>query len=325
MCRGFVFASSTLVCLTWSLLGQANSADEAEKQSIDTGYRLKVRADWIYINASVWDPRKRESVVDLRKEDFVVFEDGQSRAIDACLASEAPFHLLLLLDVSGSTSGFIQLIREAATKFSEQLRPEDRVALITFHSETVMVQPFTNNREAVKVAARQIRSEGSTAFYDAALTALDAFRGIDGRKALVIFSDGADNQLVDSTKGSKATFEQLRQAVRENDCLIYTVMLLPYDPEPHRDEVLFQAQEQMKLLADETGGKSFRPRKAKDLAGVYGEIANDLRYVYTLTFTPAFGRVGGWHELRVAVPKRDGLITRCRKGYSSSEEINAED
>ncbi|MFB3906073.1 MAG: VWA domain-containing protein [Acidobacteriota bacterium] len=325
MCRGFVLAASTLVCLTWSLLGQADTDDLADNKSIDTGYRLKVKADWIYVNASVWDPRKRESVVGLRKEDFAVYEDGRPRVIDACLASEAPFHLLLLLDVSGSTSSFIPLLREAAVKFSEQLKPEDRVALVTFHSETAMVQPFTNNREAVKVAARQIRSEGSTSFYDAALTALDAFREIQGRKALVIFSDGADNQLMDATKGSKATFEQLCQAVRESDCLIYTVMLLTHDPDPERDEMLYRAQQQMMLLADETGAQSFRPKKARDLTRIYNEIANDLRYVYTLTFAPSPSASDGWHELRVEVPGREGFITRCRKGYSSSQENKAED
>lgn len=324
MCRGFVLAASTLVCLTWSLLGQANSNNRAEEKSIDTGYRLKIQADWIYVNASVWDPRKRESVVDLRKEDFAVYEDGQSRTIDACLAGETPFNLLLLLDVSGSTSNFIQLIREAAIRFSEQIKPDDRVALITFDSRATMIQPFTNNREALKVAARQIHSQGSTAFYDATLTALDAFHGIAGRKAMVIFSDGADNQLADPSKGSKATFEQLRQAVRENDCLIYTVMLLPYDPLPYRDPDLYQAQRQMQLLADETGGRSFKPKRAKDLMGIYSGIANDLRYVYTLTFTPGGGSAG-WHELRVEVPARNGLITRCRKGYLGNEGIKAED
>ncbi|RPJ61166.1 MAG: VWA domain-containing protein [Acidobacteria bacterium] len=325
MSRGFVLAASMVVCLTWSLLGQANYESLAEEKGIDTGYRLKVKADWIYVNASVWDPRKRASVVGLRKEDFVIYEDGQSRAIDACLASEAPFHLLLLLDVSGSTSGFIQLIREAAVKFSEQLKPEDRVALVKFHSQVAMIQPFTNNREAVKSAVAEIRSEGSTAFYDAALAAVDAFRGIEGRKALVIFSDGADNQLVDATKGSKATFQEVCEAVRATDCLIYTVLLLPYEPDRNRDVALYQAQQQMHLLAEETGGRSFKPRKAKDLAGVYGEIANDLRYIYTLTFTPGFEGPGGWRELRVEIPKREGLITRCRKGYSSGETLRAED
>ncbi len=325
MCRGFVLAASTLVCLTWLLLGQANSRARAEEKSIDTGYRLKIQADWIYVNASVWDPRKRESVAGLRKEDFAVYEDGQSRVIDACLAGEAPFHLLLLLDVSGSTSGFIQLIQEAAIKFSEQLKPEDRVALVTFHSRATMIQPFTNNREAVKSAACQIHSEGSTAFYDAALTALDAFWGIEGRKALVIFSDGADNQLADPMEGSKASFEQLRQAVREDDCLIYTVMLLPYEPDRRRDPELYQAQHQMQLLADETGGRSFKPRKARDLAGIYGEIANDLRCVYTLTFSPGISASGGWHELHVELPGRSGVITRCRKGYLGSDGIKAED
>jgi Ca-activated chloride channel family protein len=324
MCRGLVLAASMLVCLTWSLPGQGNSNDRPAGKSIDTGYRLKVKADWIYVNTSVWDPRKRESVVDLRREDFAVYEDGQLRSIDACLASETPFHLLLLLDVSGSTSGFIQLIRQAALKFSEQLKPEDRVALATFDSRMTMIQPFTNNREAITVAVRQIQSRGNTAFYDATLEALGVFRGIEGRKAMVIFSDGSDNQLADPGKGSKATFEQVRQVVGENDCLIYTVMLLPYEPLPRRDPELYQAKQQMQLLADETGGRSFKPQRARDLAGIYREIANDLRHVYTLTFAPAAGSAG-WHELRVEVPARSGLITRSRKGYLSSQEIEAED
>ncbi len=324
MCRGFVLATSTLVCLTWSLLAQA-SPNNLETKAVDTGYKLKINVDRIYVNASVWDPRKRTSVVDLRKEDFAVYEDGQARAVDACLTTEAPFHLVLLLDVSASTGGFIRLIREAAIKFSEQLEPQDRIAVITFDSETDMIQPFTNNRDEVKTAARQIHSKGSTAFYDAALKALDTFRGIEGRKALVIFSDGADNQLAEPTKGSKATFDQLRQVVREKDCLIYTVLLLPYDPESARDQVLRQAEQQMQLLAEETGGKSFRPKKARDLAGTYGEIASDLRHVYTLTFTPAEHESRGWHELRVEVPRHQGFITRCRKGYSHSEENRAED
>ncbi|RPI21370.1 MAG: VWA domain-containing protein [Acidobacteria bacterium] len=323
MWRGVFWFASTVACLAVSLLGQEDIDNLAEKTSIDTGFRLKVRADWVYVNASVWGNRKRASVVDLRKEDFLLYEDGQLRSIDACLPSETPFHLLLLLDVSGSTSSFIQLIREAARKFTDQLKPGDRIAIMTFHSEAVMIQPFTNNRESAKVAIDQIRPEGSTAFYDAAIAALRAFRDIQERKAIVIFSDGADNQLVSASQGSKATFEQLRQAVRETDCMIYTVLLLPFEPDRYRDDVLYRASAQLASLAEETGGRSFKPRKARDLAATYGEIANDLRYVYTLTFTPGLPRSGGWHDLKLQIKAREGVVTRCRPGYFTIEETGA--
>jgi len=324
MWRCVVSFASAMVSLTLSLPGQAGNGDLTDV-NLESSYRLRVRADWIYVNASVWDPQKRESVVDLGKEDFLLYEDGEIRSIDACLSREAPFHLLLLLDVSGSTSGFIQLIREAAGKFTDQLKPDDRIAILTFHSETSVIQSFTSNRQSAKVAIEQIRSEGSTALYDAVLTALDMMRGIEGRKAVIIFSDGADNQLVDPMKGSEATFEEVRHVVRETDCLIYTILLLPFKPDRRRDKVLYKAQTQLELLAEETGGRSLRPRKPRDLEEAYSEIASDLRHVYTLTFTPGIPRIAGWHDLRVEVKGREGLTTRSRRGYfSSSEEARAE-
>ncbi len=287
---------------------------------VDTGFRVKVSADWIYVNASVWDSRKRASVVDLHKEDFLLYEDGQLQPIDACLSSETPFHLLLLLDVSASTRRFIQLSREAAIMFSSQLQPQDRLAIMTFSSKTSIVQPFTSNRDEVKATVQEIRSQETTALYDATLAALGAFKGIEGRRTIVIFSDGADNQLLDPTKGSKATFEQVRQAVREADCLIYTVVLLPVEPDPRLERVRYRAKRQLQELADLTGGRSFSPKKPGDLASAYGEIANDLRHIYTLIFTPGGVASPGWHDLRVEVKAREGLITRYRRGYSLSEE-----
>jgi len=259
-------------------------------------------------------------VADLRKEDFLLYEDGELRAIDGCLSSEAPFHLLLLLDVSASTRLFIHLIREAAIKFSDQLKPHDRLAIMTFDSQTTTIQPFTSDRDEVKAAVRRIRSRESTALYDAMLAALGAFQEIEGKKTIVVFSDGADNQLLDATKGSKATFEQVRQAVRETDCLVYAVLLLPVEPDRRLDPVRYRAKRQLQELAEETGGRTLSPKKPRDLASAYSEIASDLRHVYTLTFTPARLRSPGWHKLRVEVKARGRLVTRHRRGYLSTEE-----
>jgi len=304
------------ICLCQQTLPKSrDGTDSAYK-----GFPVKIRADWVYVNATVWDSRKQASVSNLCKEDFILYEDGEARSIDACLSGESPFYLLLLLDVSASTRLFIHLIREAAIRFSDQLRPNDRLAIMTFDSHTRTVQPFTSDREQIKAAVRGIQSRETTALYDATLAALREFNGIEGRKTIVIFSDGADNQLLDPTKGSKATFGQVRQAVREADCLVYTVLLLPVEPDERLDPIRYRAKQQLQELAEETGGRIFSPRKARDLASVYSEIASDLRHVYTLTFAPAARRSPGWHDLRVEVKGRSRFATRYRQGYLSRAE-----
>jgi Ca-activated chloride channel homolog len=317
MLRGSqVLAAVSLCCLT-PLYGV--QLQEPASGVTSTGFVLRVNADWVYLNASVWDPRKESGVRGLRKADFVLFEDGILRAIESCLPRQAPFHLLLLLDVSASTTRFMPLLKEAAIRFAEHLEPQDRVAVQTFSSTTRLITPFTNNHTEVKMAVKSLKPEDNTALYDALLEALQHLSAIRGRKAIVLFSDGADNQLTNATHGSKIRFPILLNAIRRSDCLIYTVFLSPPPTTSRYDQIIRQARDQLESIARETGARMYTPREPRDLANTYAQVARDLREVYTLTFRPEPGEAGGWRTLRLEVRGKPDLVVRSRQGYFADE------
>lgn len=192
----------------------------------NSGYKVKLNVDWIYLNASVRERQTNRSVPNLQKTDFEVYEDGNQQQIGRFMQTEEPFHLLLLLDVSGSTQEYLGLIQDACIQFTRQIGPQDQIAVATFNSRYRLRQDFTADRGRAINAIQQIRSGGGTAMYDALLEAVTHIRNIEGRKAIVLFSDGVDNQLEGNAgDGSRATFQQLYREIQEADALIYTIFL----------------------------------------------------------------------------------------------------
>ncbi len=186
---------------------------------------LKVDVDSVFLNVSVRDRNTNRSVPGLQKDDFRIYEDGAPQQVAQFLPSEAPFNLLLLLDVSGSTASYLKLMKQAAVDFTHQINESDRVAVATFNNSVELIQNFTNDRTAAERAINRIRSGGGTAFYDALMTCLDRYmRGIEGRSAIVVFTDGVDNQL-EGMGGSMTRYDQLYRRVQEADTMIYTILL----------------------------------------------------------------------------------------------------
>ncbi|MFQ5738448.1 MAG: VWA domain-containing protein [Acidobacteriota bacterium] len=317
--------------------------------TVDSGYALKVDVNWIYLNASVRDRRSNRSVANLRKEDFLVLEDGQPQTVEKFESNDAPFNLLLLLDVSGSTRSYMGLIKEASIEFTRQIKSNDRIGIAVFNSNTRLIQRFTNDRQRVAHSIRRVRSGGGTAFYDALATSIeDYMSGIEGRKAIVVFTDGVDNQLTgDWSSGSQTTFPELYRSIQEIDSIIYTIFL---DTErgsarsiPSRrggsvidilGDILrknpgvsfpggggaayAEAREQLRRIADQTGGRMYTPRNIRDLTHVYSEIADDLRIQYTLAYNSTnLENDGSWREVKVRVRNRSDLAVRTRRGYYS--------
>ncbi len=204
----------------------AYTPSDSTDESATGGYSLKVNVDLVYVNASVRD-RNNRAVPDLLMEDFDLFEDGVRQRIDQFNSMEAPFNLLILLDVSGSTKGYIDMIKDASVGFTHEINPSDRIALATFNSRTNLKQDFTNDRQDIGKAIRRVRSGGGTAFYDALdISINDYMDGLEGRKAIVVFSDGVDNQLTgDWGNGSQIRFAELYREIQEIDTLIYTIFL----------------------------------------------------------------------------------------------------
>jgi VWFA-related protein len=190
-------------------------------------YSLKVSVDSVFLNVSVRDRDTNRSMAGLQRKDFLLHEDGIAQTIDQFLPTEAPFNLILLLDTSGSTQSYLHLMKQAAVDFIRQIKPEDRVAVASFNSTVRLVENFTNDRSSAEKAIQKIKAGGGTAFYDALMTCLDRYlRGVEGRNAIVVFTDGVDNQLQRNYgAGSATTFEQLYRRVQESETIIYTIFL----------------------------------------------------------------------------------------------------
>jgi VWFA-related protein len=204
------------------------SAGEEEKpQPRQEDYSLKVNVDSVLLNVSVLDRGSNRSVAGLNKQDFRVYEDGVQQQIDQFHPCEAPFNLLLLLDVSGSTQSYIDLMREASIDFIRRIKPNDRIAVATFNSSVQLIQGFTNDRAGAEQAILRIWPGGGTAFYDALMTSVNQYmRGVEGRSAIVVFTDGVDNQLFgDRAEGSRSTFDELYRRIQEVESLVYTIFL----------------------------------------------------------------------------------------------------
>jgi VWFA-related protein len=310
------------------------------------GYSFKVAVDSVYLNVSVRDRYTSRSVHGLQKEDFLVYENGVMQQVDQMVSGEAPFNLLLLLDVSGSTRSHIDLIKEASIDFTREIKENDQIAVAAFNSKCRLLQDFTSNRYDVARAISRLRSSGGTAFYDALETSIDDYmRGTEGRGAIVVFTDGVDNQLTgDFSNGSDTTFEELFYKIQEIDPIIYTIFLeteeytkvtrrrrsggnpveilsdifrgkLP-SGFPSGGGALEEAKQQLLAIADQTGGRMYAPQKIDDLFNIYSEIADDLRIQYQLGYNSTDpSRDGSWREIKVKIYNNPDAVVRTRKGY----------
>jgi len=314
-----VLLAWTVLALVWSF-APASPPDFSQSPVLDTGFRLKVEADWVYVNASVRDSQDRATMLGLGKEDFLLYEDQVLQPVDSCTPAQTPFSLLLLMDVSASTSPFIHVLRNSALGFGRQLGAADRIAVMTFSSGSRLILPPTNDRARLKSALRFVAPDGSTAFYDALVSALRTFARVNGRKAIVVFSDGVDNQLLNPEDGSETRFSDLLDVARQSDCLIYSVFLAPATEDEARHPAVVKAEQQMQTLSSETGGRMYKLRKVEDLPAHYSEIAQDLRFIYTLAYTPDPAVPAGWRTLKVEVKGHPELTVHARAGYFKKQE-----
>ena len=311
--------------------------------TVDAGYSVRTSVDLVNLNLSVRD-RSNRSVANLAKQDFQVYEDGKLQEVDNLLTAETPFHLLLLLDVSGSTAEFVDLMKTASVNFLRMLRPEDQVALAVFSSDTSLLVPFTNDRSEVEWAIRGIYSHGGTAFYDALEASIhDYMEGVRGRKAIVVFSDGVDNQLEGGRAGSSVTFRELMRGIQEDDTMIYPIFLdtedevsgggmgrviidilgggrMPRRGYPagrgNRRDQYEQARREMQEIAEQTGGRMYSPKRIEDLEGTYRQISDDLRIQYTLSYASSNPvNDGKWRRIQVRIPRHPDYAVRTRPGY----------
>ncbi len=191
------------------------------------GLAIRVTVNSVILNVAVRDRESNRSIKGLRLGDFRVYEDGVSQQLQQAEITNAPFSLLLLMDVSGSTYSYMKMMKKAALEFLDEIDQNDTVAVAAFNRKVRLLQDYTPDLRRVSKAISHLYSDGGTAFYDALLTTVDRYvRREDGRKAVVVLTDGVDNSLEGKPReGSRASFKELYERLRETDAIIYTIFL----------------------------------------------------------------------------------------------------
>jgi VWFA-related protein len=295
-------------------------------QEVDEDEVVRVESDLVTLNVSVVDRASGRGLQGLSASDFHVYEDRVEQTVEHFEAAEAPFDLLLLLDLSGSTARVTDTIRAAARRFVAVTRPQDRVGVIAFSAQAVVVSPLTSDRTRLNASLdRMAPPGGDTRLHDSLAYALDFLeRGADRarRRALIVMSDGLDSTLPNVTGvGSKTSYEEIRDRVQEFDGVVYTVWtntefyeaFSPLDIQPETYDL---AHDRMKELADAGGGLFYEVEKLEDLAGAYERVVADLGTVYSLSYRPTNKRRdGAWRAIHIRLPRRPDAVARGRRGY----------
>ena len=261
--------------------------------------------------------KKGRFVTNLGREDFEVAEGKKTQNIlEFTAETNLPLRLGILIDTSNSIRDRFRFIQDAATEFLKSvMRPEmDRAVLVSFDTSAQMISDLTNDVDKLEKGIQDLRPSGGTALYDAIYFSCRDKLIVDQprhkfRRALVILSDGDDNQ-------SRYTREQALEMAQKADVVIYAISTNRSGTENDGDKLL-------KYLAKETGGMAFFPFKVQDLQQSFSNIANELRSQYNLFYRPEPLRADGlYHTVDVKVRNKKDLIVRARRGYYAPNALS---
>lgn len=311
-------------------------------QGQDPDEVLRVETNLVQLNVGVVD-RQGRAILNLSRNDFVVYENDVRQTIQSFEPTTTPFSLVLMLDMSGSTLGFRQTLKTSAMRFIDALGPEDRVAIITFNEKANLIQNFTSDRRKIAERIDMAEGKGKTYFYSALQFAMRQL-ATEGkrRKAIIVLTDGLDTEMrqADREASSSATTNEaaiasirpgqsapLNSVLNVADRMGVTVYplalpsgdakLLPF-PDPQQIAMYTSARARLQALADRTGGRLNEIRRLEDMGRLYAEVAAELRTLYTLTYQPAGERKrdGSWRAIRIEITRPE-MIARTRSGYYS--------
>ncbi len=254
----------------------------------------------------------------LKSEDFAISEDGRPQKISVFeRQSELPLNLTLAIDTSGSVKKDRALETQAARRFVHVLmRPQDQMSLLEFATEVRELTPFTNKVGRIDHGLDNLRGDYATALYDAVYLGADRLGKKDGRKVLVLVSDGGDT-------AKNTTYAQALEEALRNEVMIYSIIDVPIEASAGRD---LGGEHALITLAEQTGGKSFYVSDG-GLAKAFERVSEDLRTQYLLGFYPHHEEPGRtFHRLQVTVPRASAgsFNIRHRTGYYGDSPSKSE-
>lgn len=337
----------------------ANAVAEPGPEEVGEGEVIRVNTALVSVPVSVLD-RQGRFVSNLRREDFSVFENGIEQPIAYFEPAEKPFTVALILDTSPSTQFNLWEIKEAAIAFASQLRPQDRVLVVSFNEQVLLLTEATNDLNAVTSVIQQNATTGNaTRLYDAVdLVIKERLNKIKGRKAIVLFTDGVD------TASYLATYQSTLREAEELDALIYPIKYDTSDyqramqgagsvtivtsssnwpfgsssstqtiysgqsnggaPMPGTSKADYErADKYLHELAEKTGGRLNQANDTAQLAQAFSRIAEELRRQYSLGYYPqtSAGTSGERRQIKVRV-HQPNLAVRARDSYMRSSSAS---
>jgi VWFA-related protein len=292
---------------------------------LDEGDVIRVDSQLVTLNMSVIDRGTNRGLMGLRQSDFRLFEDGEEQSILEFESASAPFDLVLLMDLSGSTKEVVKLIRAAALHFVEAARPADRIAIITFAADAKVVSELTVDREVLRQRINTIDTErGDTRVYDSTAFAMNEVTKEakkSRRTAIILMSDGLDGTIpgVNGQYGSQMSYQEALRTIQEFDGVLYTLCLDTYyqamNPRDTQPEAFDMGYDRMKEMAEVGGGIFYEVKHLKDLAGAYEQVVADLGTVYSLAYRPSNkARDSKWRAIKITI-NRSNAVARGKRGY----------
>jgi Ca-activated chloride channel family protein len=299
---------------------------------------ITVDSSIVRLNIGVVD-RQGRPITNLGKENFAIYEDGVKQSISRFEPVIAPFSVVMILDMSGSTLGFRETIRQSAYRFVDALAPDDRVAVIEFYDKVNLRNDFTTDRKTIGNSILVANGRGKTQLFKALDFALEKLKG-EGkrRKAIIVLTDGVDTAARDADRSvlqnvsekdlatalKPETSEILARVLGKSDVQGVTIYPLalptgdPFklaDPTPTQIAMFSAARRRLQIMADRTGGRVNTINRLEEMARLYAAVAAELRTLYTIEYQSTNERRDGkWREIRLDVDKAD-LISRTRPGY----------
>ncbi len=295
-----------------------NPQPTATPEPVTDDTPVTVKTDLVTLTLTVTDLYGRY-VSGLDKRAFSIFDNNEEQEITFFSDSDAPISVGILFDVSGSMNKEkIAKSRTALEKFLNTSHPSDEYFLIAFNNRAQLLLDRTRDADAVLQKLTLVEPKSNTALYDACYLGVERVtRGTRQKKALLIISDGQDNN-------SRYNFGEVRRLMKESDVTVYAVGIL--DGRDAGSPEGMQGQAFLDELASVTGGKSFYPQTDVELDEIFERIALELRHQYSIGYTPKdFAPDGKWHKVKTKVKPPRGLprlTVRGREGYFATPTAN---
>jgi Ca-activated chloride channel family protein len=276
--------------------------------AVPAGAQIRVSTQTVPLYVTVMDSARR-LVPDLAEEDFEIYDNGKLQKLTNFDNKATPISVVVMLDTSGSMTLELDLLKQAADQFLIRLLPEDKVKVGAFNDKIEVKPatglPFTNNRDQLIRALGDLDFGYPTRLYDAVDFGINELKNADGRKVVLVFTDGEDTA---SRMGSGDVTERSRI----EEVMVYSVGM-ENEYMNGNQRVRTSPDRGLRRLSDETGGGFFMLKKKDELGSTFTRIAQELHSQYVMGFTPETldNKI---HKLEVRL-KKPGMTARARRSY----------